>query len=376
MGAASSDAQDGEVRVTVGVDTHIDQHVGVALDQFGRRLGARSVPTTPAGFTELVAWSSGFGAIERFGIEGTGSYGAGLARWLRGRGLTVVEVERPDRHSRQARRRRGKSDPLDAEAAARAVQAGTVIGQPKAGDGQVEMIRTLRLARRSAMKARTQAANQLHALVVTAPDDLRSRLRAVPLAELVRLAAAFRPVRAGAALSTPTAATKLALKSLACRYRQLSAEIEALDAQLEQLVATTAPDLLAVKGIGTDTAGALLVAAGDNPDRLHSEAAFASLCGVAPIPASSGKTNRHRLSRGGDRDANRALYLLALGRMGWDPATRTYVTRRTAEGLSKPDIIRCLKRYLAREIHRILVKPTASLSPSVDGRSPSSAKAS
>jgi transposase len=367
MESGGRDVRDDEVRVTVGVDTHRDQHVGVALDQFGRRLGARGVPTTPAGFAELVAWARTFGTLERLGVEGTGSYGAGLTRWLRARGLPVIEVERPHRQDRQARRRRGKSDPLDAEAAARAVLAGTVVGHPKAGDGQVEMIRTLRLARRSAMKARTQAANQLHALVVTAPDELRARLRALPMAELITLVAAFRPVRAGAALGTPLAAAKLALKGLAVRYRQLSAEIEALDVHLEQLVASAAPELLAVKGVGTDIAGALLVAAGDNPDRLHSEAAFASLCGVAPIPASSGKTNRHRLSRGGDRDANRALYLLALGRMGWDPATRTYVTRRTTAGLSKPEIIRCLKRYIAREIYRILVKPSASISPPADG---------
>ena len=367
MGPGSSDAQDGEVRVTVGVDTHIDQHVGVALDQFGRRLGTRSVPTTPAGFATLLAWAAGFGVIERIGIEGTGSYGAGLARWLGARGLTIVEVERPHRHGRQVRRRRGKSDPLDAEAAARAVQAGTVTGQPKAGDGQVEMIRTLRLARRSAMKARTQAANQLHALVVTAPDDLRARLRPLTTTELITLVAAFLLVRTGTALGTPLAAAKLALKGLAIRYRQLSAEIDALDMYLEQLVSTVAPQLLAVKGVGTDIAGALLVAAGDNPERLRSEAAFASLCGVAPIPASSGKTSRHRLSRGGDRDANRALYLLAVGRMGWDPATRTYVTRRIADGLSKAEIIRCLKRYLAREIYRLLVKPPASLSSPADG---------
>jgi transposase len=367
MWSDNGDAQDGEVRVTVGVDTHTDQHVGVALDQFGRRLGTRSVPTTPAGFVTLLAWAGGFGVIERIGIEGTGSYGAGLARWLGARGLTVVEVEHPHRHDRQARRRRGKSDPLDAEAAARAVQAGTVTGQPKAGDGQVEMIRTLRLARRSAMKARTQAANQLHALVVTAPDDLRARLRSLTMTELITLVAAFRPVRTGTALGTPLAAAKLALKGLAIRYRQLSAEIDALDRHLEQLVSTVAPQLLAVKGVGTDIAGALLVAAGDNPERLRSEAAFASLCGVAPIPASSGKTSRHRLSRGGDRDANRALYLLAVGRMGWDPATRAYVTRRTADGLSKPEIIRCLKRYLAREIYRLLVKPPASLSSPADG---------
>jgi transposase len=378
MWRGTSDAQDGEVRVTVGVDTHAEQHVGVALDQFGRRLGTRSVPTTPAGFAELLAWASGFGVLEQIGIEGTGSYGAGLTRWLRARGLTVVEVERPHRHDRQARRRRGKSDPLDAEAAARAVQAGTVTGQPKAGDGQVEMIRTLRLTRRSAMKARTQAANQLHALVVTAPDELRARLRPLSVVELIALVAAFRPVRAGTALATPLAAAKLALKGLALRYRQLSAEIDALDVHLGRLVATAAPALLKVKGVGTDIAGTLLVAAGDNPDRLHSEAAFASLCGVAPVPASSGKTNRHRLSRGGDRDANRALYLLALGRMGWDPDTRTYVTRRTAAGLSKPEIIRCLKRYLAREIYRILVKSPTSVSRLADDdpMPPASARAS
>src|SRR5215216_1941790 len=377
MRAASSDAQGDEVRVTVGVDTHTDRHVGVALDQFGRRLGTRSVPTTPAGFAALLVWARGFGVIEQIGIEGTGSYGAGLTRWLRARGAAVIEVERPHRHDRQARRRRGKSDPLGAEAAARAVQAGTVIGQPKAGDGQVEMIRTLRLARRSAMKARTQAANQLHALVVTAPDDLRARLRPLSMAELITLVAAFRPVRTGTALGTPLAAAKVALKGLAVRYRQLGAEIDALDVHLEQLVASAAPELLAVKGVGTDIAGALLVAAGDNPDRLHSEAAFASLCGVAPIPASSGKTNRHRLSRSGDRDANRALYLLALGRMGWDPATRTYVTRRTAEGLSKPEIIRCLKRYIARELYCILLRPPGpQLGPAEGDPSPPNARAS
>ena len=305
MWSDNSDAQDGEVRVTVGVDTHTDQHVGVALDQFGRRLGTRSVPTTPAGFAALLAWATAYGVIEQIGIEGTGSYGAGLTRWLRARGLPVIEVERPHRLDRQARRRRGKSDPLDAEAAARAVQAGTVSGQPKAGDGQVEMIRTLRLVRRSAMKSRTQAANQLHALVITAPDELRARLRALSMVELIPIVAAFRPGRAGTTLSTPLAAAKLALKGLAIRYRQLGAEIDALDDHLGQLVATAAPALLAVKGVGTDIAGALLVAAGDNPERLHSEAAFASLCGVAPIPASSGKTHRHRLGERAKPGASR-----------------------------------------------------------------------
>jgi transposase len=223
------------------------------------------------------------------------------------------------------------------------------------------MIRALRLARRSAMKARTQAANQLHALVVTAPDGLRDRLRTLSTADLVTRAATFRPVLRRGALASPMAATKLAMKLIAVRYQKLAAEIEALDGHLDQLVATAAPDLLAIKGVGTDIAGALLVAAGDNPGRLRGEAAFAALCGVAPVPASSGRSQRHRLSRGGDRDANRALYLLALGRMRWDPRTRAYVERRTATGRSKPEIIRCLKRYLARELYPTL--PTRYTAP-------------
>jgi transposase len=344
-----------EVQLTVGVDTHADVHVAAALDQLGRLLETHSVPTTPEGYRELVTWAGSLGTPERFGIEGTGSYGAGLARWLRGRGFDVVEVERP---KRQNRRGRGKSDVIDAEAAARAVQAGTATAQPKAGDGPIEMLRILQAARRSALKARTQAANQLHALVVTAPDSLRTRLRQLSRPRLVATAAAFRPRMP---LTTPMAATQLALKSLAGRYQQLSAEVEALEAQLELLVAQAAPDLVAVKGIGTDIATTLLATAGDNPDRLRSESAFAHLCGAAPIPASSGKTNRHRLNRGGDRDANRVLHLLAVGRMGWDPVTRAYVERRTTEGLSKKEILRCLKRYLARELYPLLARNPALL---------------
>jgi transposase len=362
-----SAAKAAEAQVTCGIDTHAEVHVAAAVDQLGRLLGTCSVPSTPAGYAALLRWVRQFGTLGPFGIEGTGSYGAGLARWLRGRGYVVVEVERP---KRQDRRRRGKSDAIDAEAAARAVQAGTATAQPKAGDGPIEMLRTLQAARRSALKARTQAANQLHALVVTAPDALRSPLRRLSRGRLVATAAAFRPPLP---LTTPTAATQLALKSLAIRYQQLGAEIERLEAQLAVLVAQAAPDLVAVKGIGVDIAATLLATAGDNPDRLRHEGAFAHLCGVAPIPASSGKTQRHRLNRGGDREANRALYLLAIGRMGWDPATRAYVERRTAEGLSKPEIIRCLKRYIARQLYPLLTRtpalqplmqePTASPSP-------------
>lgn len=342
-----------EARITLGVDTHVEQHIAVALDQTGRVLGTQLIPTTPAGYASLLKWASAHGQVEQVGIEGAGNYGLGLSRWLRRRGVPVLEVAQPDRRTR---RQQGKSDVADAEAAARAVQAGTATGQPKAGDRQVEAIRTLRLARRSAIKARTQAANQLHALVVTAPDALRTRWRALSLAGLVAAAARLRPP---ACPATPEGASKTALRSVARRYHQLTEEIAALDQQLAQLVQQAAPALVAISGVGTDTAGTLLVAAGDNPDRLRSEAAFAHLCGVAPVPASSGKTQRHRLSRGGNRDANRALYLVTLGRMRWDERTRAYVEKRTREGKTKREIIRCLKRYIAREVYRALAIPAA-----------------
>jgi transposase len=351
---ALSTLPDSQVLITVGVDTHADSHVAVALDQLGRLVGTRTIPTTPAGYAALLAWASTLGTVDRIGVEGTGSYGAGLTRWLRAHGQVVIEVDRPDR---AARRRQGKTDDLDAHAAARAVQAGTATAQPKAGDGTVEMIRSLRLARRSAVKARTQAANQLKALVVTAPDGLRAQLRRLPLTELVATAARLRPA---ATPATPTDAAKLALRSVAGRWLRLTEEITALDVQLDRLVAAAAPALVAVKGVGTETAAALLVAGGDNPQRLRSEAAFAQLCGVAPIPASSGKTTRHRLNRGGNREANWALYLIAVGRMAWHRPTRAYVQRRTKEGKSKAEIIRCLKRYIARELYRILVSAPAT----------------
>jgi transposase len=257
----------------------------------------------------------------------------------------VIRPKRRDQY------RSGKSDPIDAESAARSVLAGTAIGQPKDADGEVEMIRTLRITRRSAVKARAQAANQIQALVVTAPEALKSELCGLSTARLVEKASRLRP---GATPSDVEAATKLALRSVARRYQHLSEEIGELDEQLNRLVTEVAPELVAVEGIGTDTAASLLIAAGDNPERLRDEAAFAHLCGAAPIPASSGKSVRHRLNRHGNRDANRALYVIAVCRMGRDERTRAYVAKRTAEGKSKKEIIRCLKRYIAREVYQIL----------------------
>lgn len=339
-----------EGRVTVGVDTHSDVHVAAVLDERGRLLGVQSFAATACGYRQLERWAVGFGCLEAVGIEGTGAWGAGIARYFSGGGYRVVEVDRPNR---QARRGRGKSDTIDAEAAARAVQAGTATGIPKSRSGRIEAIRALRVARRSALKARSQAAQQLHCLVSTAPDPLRDQLRDLRLGALVTAATRFRP---GDTLTDPMCATKTALRSISRRYRQLTAELTDLDALLERLVADTSPNLVALNGVGTDVAGQLLVTAGDNPERLKTEAAFAHLCGCAPIPASSGRTNRHRLNRGGDRAANAALYRIALCRLRWDPRTRAYAQRRTQQGLTKPEIIRCLKRYIAREVHAQLTR--------------------
>jgi transposase len=245
--------------------------------------------------------------VEAFGIEGSGSYGAGLARYLRARGQVVVEVLRPNR---QARRRNGKSDPADADAAASAVLSGEANGAPKAGDASVEMIRCLRIARSTAMKARTQAINAIKALVVTAPPDLRETLRGLKTVMLVRTCSRLRPGE----LTNPAAATKAALRTLAGR-----AEAKGLEALIDDLVAKAAPKLLARFGVGPDSAAALLLAAGDNPERLRSEAAFSMLCGSSPVDASSGKIVRRRLNRGGDRQANAALYRIVICRMHYDP---------------------------------------------------------
>ncbi len=337
------------VQVVIGVDTHQDEHVAVAIDQQGVRLAQRYASATSYGYEALERWSRNLGEVRAFGVEGTGSYGAGLARFLTGRGFTVVEVNQPDRSTRY---RKGKSDPTDAEMAARAALAGVANATPKSGEGVIEMIRMLKSTKDSAIKARTQAVNQMKALVVTAPAGLRETLDGLTATALAARCRSFRPGR----LEDPTAAAKYALRSLACRYLQLDKEIRDLQAELERLTRMAAPALVSIFGVGPDTAAALLISAGSNPERIHSEAAFASLCGVSPIPASSGKTNRHRLNRGGDRQANAALYRVVLVRLSHDLRSSEYMERRTGEGMSKTEVIRCLKRYVAREVLSALKK--------------------
>jgi transposase len=335
-------------QIVGGVDTHLDVHVAAALDPLGALLGTRSFPATPAGHNELLTWLCSFGEPGVVGVEGTGAYGAGLLRSLASSGVEVREVIRPNR---QARRRDGKSDVIDAVEAARAVLAGRT-GTPKRRDGAVEAIRVLLVARRSAVQSRQKTLVQMRHLTYTAPDRLRAGLQRLSLAAFVAKAAALR---GRPAEDIVTSATRTALTLLARRARALEREIHVIDELLAPLVTDTAPGLVALVGVGTVTAAMLLAAAGDNPERLGSEAAFAHLCGVAPLPASSGKTNgRHRLDQGGDRQANSALWRIVLVRTRCDPRTQAYVERRTKEGRSKREVIRSLKRYVAREVYRQL----------------------
>lgn len=337
--------------VTGGIDTHKHTHVAAVVDDLGGEIATRAFPASSTGYQALERWLQSHGAkLATVGVEGCGSWGAGVARHLTACGISVVEINRPNR---QARRRQGKSDPLDAIAAARAALGGLGAGVPKTGTGAVESIRMLRITRRSAVRSRTMTMNQIRGVLDTAPAELRDRHAGLSQMRLIKEITRTRPDTARA--SEPEIAATIALKMLGKRWRFLTDQIATLDEALECLVEQTAPNLIGLRCVGTDTAAALLVAAGDNPDRLGSEAAFAALCGTNPLPASSGKTVRHRLNRSGNRDANAALWRIVLSRMSHDQRTRDYVQRRTTEGLSKREIIRCLKRYVAREIYPVLL---------------------
>ena len=336
--------------VVGGSDTYADTVHVAAISTLGREVADREFPTTAAGYRAAVAFLTSHGPVDQVGIEGTSSYGAGLARAVTNAGLQVIEVNRP---SRADRRRQGKSDPLDAYHAARAVLSGRATSDPK--DQSTEAIRSLHNTRRSAVKARTAATNQITAMLITAPDGIRSKYRALQGHPLITALAKCRT----AVVDPVDAAVLTALKALAHRHQFLTAQAEELSTLIDALVTTANPALRAAFGVGPDTAAQLLITAGANPDRLRSEASFAALCGVSPVPASSGKTTRHRLSRGGDRHANNALYRIALSRMAHEPRTKQYVARHVAAGRSTKEILRMLKRAIAREIHRLLTHKVA-----------------
>lgn len=339
-----------ERSVIGGVDCHQQTHHAVALDARGRRLGDQAFSATSSGYRQLLSWLQQFGCIDRVGVESTASYGAGLTRYLRGAGIQVVEVNQTHRELRQ---RRGKTDAIDAEGAARKVLSGEATSVPKDTTGSVEAIRQLHVVRASAVKARTAALEQLGELLTTAPAELRERF--APRSSLhtrARMCAGLRPNLARR--HQPLEAAKLALRTLAQRILALDAEIASFDAYLQPLIKALAPRTRALLGVGDVTAAQLLITLGQNAERIGDEAAFAHLCGVAPIPASSGKTNRHRLNMGGNRQANAALYLIAVCRLRYCERTRAYAARRTTEGRSKREILRCLKRYIAREVYHTL----------------------
>jgi transposase len=324
----------------------LDAHVAAVIDEVGGVLGVESFEATLAGEEKLASWLKSFGEVRLVGVEGTGAYGTGVARQLRATGIDVVEVDRPNR---QQRRREGKTDPLDAIEAARAAQSGRAFGLAKTRNGNVEATRALVVAKRSARSMKVKTLNQIRHLGFTAPDPIRARLSGVSKEHLAREAASFRPHSGNDAV---TFATKTALRTLGRRVLALDEEKAQLDAHMSLLVRATAPQLLELHGVGVHTAALLMVCAGDDPQRLRSEAAFAHLCGVSPIQASSGKVTRYRLNRSGDRQANHALWRIAITRMRNHPETQAYVEGRLAEGKTKAEIIRMLKRYIAERSSR------------------------
>lgn len=344
--------------VILGVDTHRDTHAAALVDELGQFLAAETFPTTRRGIRALIRWAQNLGTVQRAGVEGTGSYGAGLTRALLLEGIEVIEVTRA---VRVGRRHLGKNDTGDAEAAARSVLSGQARAIPKGRDGLVESIRVLRNARASAVKARTQAIIHLKNLVVTAPDELRETLTSLGNRQLVeRCARMHRPTTLDA-----LGATKAAMRTLARRHQTLNGEIAELDAAIKQLVERAAPRLLKEPGIGPEIAARMLLVAGENPTRIRNDSALAALCGASPVEASSGKTARHRLNRGGDRQANSALWLIANNRMIHHAPTRDYVARRTKDGKSTKEIRRCLMRHIARGIHPLLIADLADAQQSL-----------
>jgi transposase len=349
-------------RVTGGVDTHADTNVAAVLDTLTLRILARATfPTTAVGNQAALEWMRDQGVVDAVGVESTGTYGAGLARHLAAAGVKVVEVNRPEKLDRYLD---GKDDFIDAEAAARAVLSGRASAIPKSGDGPVEAIRSLETAHESAAHDRVEAINQFKSMMFRAPNQFRDVFSTKTFRHQLNAAVRFRTSYDDLVEQE----LRVALKMLAQRIRFLEAQIADIEARLRPIIAEHFPALLGLNGIGPHSAAQLLMATGDNADRLHSEAAFAKLCGACPQPASSGKTIRFRLDRGGSRNANRALYRIVIVRMRHDDNTKRYVARRLAEGKTKPEIIRCLKRFVAREVFAAIINPPDNIPTGEDLR--------
>jgi transposase len=356
--------------IVAGVDTHKDLHVAAVVDELDRVLASQCFATTRHGYKQMLAWMRSFGSLQRVGIEATGSYGAGLLRYMQKAGVEVLEVTTPDK---QDRRKRGKNDDLDAQNAAHAAFSGKRTVTPKSRDGMIEALRVLKACRKTAIAARRVALQMIQNTIVCAPDELRETLRNMTRMQLVRTLAAWRPDLTD--YRNLASAYRISLKSLGRRYVELHDEIADLDTMIIAIVDELAPELVARDSIGHESAAQLILTAGDNVQRVGSEASFAALCGVSPVPASSGKTIRHRLNRGGDRAANSALHIIAIGRLRTDPRTQAYVAKRMTEGHSKLEAIRCLKRSIAREVFSLIKQRSQeSLSAPTVARLPAAAR--
>jgi transposase len=346
--------------VVGGVDTHKDLHVAAVVDEHDRVLGNQCFATTRHGYKQMLAWMRSFGQLVRIGVEATGTYGAGLMRYMQSAGVEVLEVSTPDKHDR---RKRGKNDDLDAQNAAHAAFTGKRTVTPKSRDGMIESLRVLKACRKTAVAARRVALQMIQNTIICAPDELRESLRKMTRMQLIRTLAAWRPDLTD--YRNVVSAYRISLKSLGRRYLELHDEIADLDTMIIAIIDELAPTLVARNSIGHGSAAQLLLTAGDNSERLHSESGFAALCGVSPVPDSSGKITRHRLNRSGDRAANSALHIIAIGRLRTDPRTKAYMARRIAEGRSKLEVIRCLKRYIAREVFALISHHRQEINPCV-----------
>ncbi|HGL5836602.1 TPA: IS110 family transposase [Serratia marcescens] len=335
--------------VVGGVDTHKDIHVGAVVDEHDRVMGSAFFSTTRSGYQQMLKWMNNFGVVSRVGVECTGTYGAGLVRYLQQMKVEVLEVTAPDK---MERRKRGKSDTIDAESAAHAAFSLIRTVTPKTRNGVIESLRVLKTCRKSAITARKIALQMIQTNIVSAPDKLREQLRRMTRMLLIRTLPSWQ--------SEPRKyrnienAYRIALKSLAQKYLELHNETADLNNMIISIVDEVAPELIKQRGIGYESATLFLMTAGDNPTRLSSEAGFAALCGVSPAPVSSGKTNRYRLNRGDDRAANSALHIDALTRLRTDGGTQEFVTKKITEGHTKLEAIRCIKRYISREVYKLI----------------------
>ena len=333
--------------IIAGVDTHTGIHTLALLDMNGRVLSTNTFGADPDGYGHLIAMLGDPARCAGIGVEGTNSFGAALARRLQAAGFPVYEVLRP---KRGVRRKDGKSDPIDAIAAARSVLAGDGTSLPKSSDGWVEALRHLNAERSQPVTAMTTPANSTGGLPAAAPEPIREKYRGLRTETRMNRLASCRPSGGLVAHSVLTA-----LKGAAKAWRALKEQADPLEERMRSILDTNARPLLDIYRAGTITAATIAIVAGDNPERIRDEAAFAKLCGACPIPASSGKTNRHRLNRDGNRQGNMALHRIAIVRLGYHQPTRDYVAKKTREGKSKLEIIRCLKRHIAREAYKALI---------------------